>query len=67
MAKTVSISQDSIIAMLKGLPENALMDIFSKMLIRSDTTPLTVEEETSHKEASEEHEKGETINWEDLK
>ena len=67
MAKTVSISEDSIIAMLKGLPENTLMDIFSKMLIRSDTTPLTVEEETSYKEALEEHEKGETINWEDLR
>jgi hypothetical protein len=67
MAKTVSISEDSIIAMLKGLPENALMDILSKMLIQSDTAPLTVEEETSHKEALKEHEKGETINWEDLK
>jgi hypothetical protein len=67
MAKTVSISEDSIIAMLKGLPENALMDIFSKMLIQSDTSPLTAEEEISYKEALKEHEKGETINWEDLK
>ncbi len=67
MAKTVSISEDSIIAMLKGLPENTLMDIFSKMLIQSDTSPLTDEEETSYKEALEEHEKGEIINWEDLK
>jgi len=67
MAKTVSISEDSIIAMLKGLPENTLMDIFSKMLIQSDPTPLTAEEETSYKEALEEHEKGETISWEDLK
>ena len=67
MAKTVSISEDSIIAMLKGLPENTLMDILSKMLIQSDPTPLTAEEETSYKEALEEHEKGETISWEDLK
>ncbi len=67
MAKTVSISEDNIIAMLKGLPENILMDIFSKMLIRSDTSPLTDEEETSYKEALKEHEKGEIINWEDLK
>ena len=67
MAKTVSISEDSIIAMLKGLPENTLMDILSKMLIQSDTTPLTVEEETSYKEALEEHEKGEKINCEDLR
>ena len=67
MAKTVSISEDSIIAMLKGLPENALTDIFSKMLIQSDTSPLTIEEEISCKEALKEYEKGETINWEDLK
>jgi len=67
MAKTVSISEDSIISMLKGLPENILMDIFSKMLIQSDTSPLTDEEETSYKEALKEHEKGEIINWEDLK
>ncbi|MGA2669887.1 MAG: hypothetical protein ABSF21_00465 [Dehalococcoidia bacterium] len=67
MAKIVSISEDSIIAMLKGLPENTLMDIFSKMLIRSDTSPLTDEEDTSYREALKEHEKGEIINWEDLK
>lgn len=67
MAKTVSISEDSIISMLKGLPENILMDIFSKMLIQNDTSPLTNEEETSYKEALKEHEKGEIINWEDLK
>jgi hypothetical protein len=67
MAKTISISEDSIIAMLKGLPENTLMDIFSKMLIQSDTSPLTGEEKTSYKEALKEHEKGEIISWEDLK
>ena len=67
MAKTVSISEDSIIAMLKGLSENALMDIFSKMLIEGDTSPLNDEEGTSHKEALQEHEKGDTINWKDLK
>jgi len=67
MAKTVLISEDSIIAMLKELPENTLMDIFSKMLIQSDTSPLTDEEETSYKEALKEHEKGEIISWEDLK
>jgi len=67
MAKTVPISEDSIIAMLKGLPENTLMDIFSKMLIQSDASPLTDEEETSYKEALKECEKGEIINWGDLK
>ena len=67
MAKTVSISEDSIILMLKGLPENILMDIFSKTFIQSDTSPLTGEEETSYKEALEEHEKGQVVSWEDLK
>ena len=67
MAKTVSISEDSIIAMLKGLPENTLMDIFSKTLIESDTAPLTAEEEKSYQEALREQEKGDTIGWEDLK
>ena len=67
MAKTISISEDSIIAMLKGLPENTLMDIFSKMLIESDTAPLTAEEEKSYKEALREHEKGDTISWRNLK
>jgi hypothetical protein len=67
MAKTVSISEDSIIAMLKGLPENVLLDIFSKMLIQSDNSPLTDEEETSYRQALKEHEEGETISWQDLK
>jgi hypothetical protein len=53
--------------MLKGLPENALMDIFSKMLIESDTSPLNDEEETSYREALQEHEKGQAVNWENLK
>ena len=53
--------------MLKGLPENALMDIFSKMLIESDTSRLGDEEGTSYKEALQEHEKGDTIDWKDLK
>ena len=49
MTKTVLISEDMIIAMLKELPEDTLMDIFSKMLIKNDTSPLIVEEETSYK------------------
>lgn len=67
MAKTVSISEDSIIAILRELPENTLMGIFSKMLIQSDPSPLTDEEETSYRKALREHDKGGVINWEDLK
>jgi len=67
MAKTVSISEDSIAAMLKGLPQSTLVDIFAKMLIQTDTSPLTDEEKTSYKEALKEHDKGEVVNWKDLK
>ena len=53
--------------MLKALPEDALMDIFTKILVQSDRAPLTDEEEASYKTALKEHEKGEVINWENLK
>jgi hypothetical protein len=67
MAKTVLISEDRVITMLKELPETILMDMFAKMLVRSDTSPLTDEEEASYKKALKEHDNGEVINWEDLK
>jgi len=67
MARTVPISEDGIIAMLRGLPENVLMDIFLKMLIRSDTSPLTHQEERSYAEALKDYNRGETVSWEDLK
>jgi len=49
------------------LPEDALMGIFSKILVQSDISPLTDEEEASYKKALKEYEKGEVISWEDLK
>ena len=67
MAKTILISEDSIIAMLRGLPEDALLDIFSKMLLESDTSPLADEENASYREALKEHDRGELIGWRDLK
>jgi hypothetical protein len=38
------------------------MDMFAKMLVRSDTSPLTDEEEASYKKALKEHDNGEVIN-----
>jgi hypothetical protein len=67
MAKTILIPENSIIEMLKALPEDALMDIFSKILVQSDRSPLTDEEEASYKEALKEYEEGEVISWENLK
>jgi hypothetical protein len=63
MTKTLSISQDSIVAMLKELPEDVLVDLFSKMLVQSDSSPLTDEELSSYKGALKEREKGETVRW----
>ena len=67
MARTVLISEDSIIAMLKGLPEDTLMDVFSKMLVQGDNSPLTDDENVCYKRALKKYEKGEVISWEDLK
>jgi len=67
VAKTILVPENSIIEMLKALPQDALMDIFSKILIQSDTSSLTDEEKASYKEALKEYEEGEVISWEDLK
>ncbi|MBN2186877.1 MAG: hypothetical protein JW732_05435 [Dehalococcoidia bacterium] len=67
MAKTILIPENSIIEMLKALPQDTLVDIFSKTLVRSDISPLTAEEEASYKKALKEYEKGEVISWKDLK
>jgi hypothetical protein len=67
MAKTVLISEDSIMAMLRELSEDVLADMFSKVLVRSDSSPLTDGEERSYKKALVEYEKGEAVSWQDLK
>ena len=67
MAKNILVPENSVVEMLKALPEDTLMDIFSKVLIKSDTSPLTVEEEMSYKKALKELERGEVIDWEKLK
>ena len=67
MAKTILIPENIVIDMLKALPEDTLMDILSKVLIKSDTSPLTAEEKISYGKALEERERGEVISWENLK
>jgi len=67
MAKTILVPEDSIVEMLRALPEKTLVEIFSKILIESDSSPLTGDEETSYNKALREHEKGEVISWESLK
>ena len=67
MTKTILIPENSIIEMLKALPQDTLVDIFSKTLVQSDVSPLTGKEEASYRKALKEYEKGEVISWEDLK
>jgi len=66
MARSVSISEETIIAMLRELPESTLLDILSKMLVESDAPPLTDEESASYREALKEHERGELVSWHDV-
>ena len=67
MAKTILVPENSIIEMLRALPEKTLIEIFSKILIESDSSSLTDDEETAYNKALREHEKGEVISWESLK
>ena len=67
MAKTIPIPENSIIEILKALPEDTLIDILSKVLIHSEASPLTDEERASYEKAMKEYEKGEVVTWEDLK
>ena len=65
--KTLSLPEDALVNMLKTLPENVLVDIFWKTLVRSDISPLTQEEVEEIKKGKEEFKKGETVRWENLR
>ena len=67
MAKTISIPEKSIIGMLKALPQDTLVDIFSKILIESDVSPMTDEEKTSYAMALKDYQESKVTSWEDLK
>ncbi len=66
-SKILSMPEEALISMLKTLPENALIDIFWKTLVESDTSPLTQEEREELEKGKIEFEKGETIKWEKLR
>ena len=66
MAKTVSISEDSIMAVLKDLPEDVLVELLSRVLVQSDSSPLTDDELRSYQVALREHGRGEAVKCEDL-
>ncbi len=61
--KNVSIPIDIIIELLKKLDEKAKQEIFEKVFLEEDTTPLTIEEKFEIEKAEKELENGETISW----
>lgn len=65
--KTLSIPEDSVVNMLKTLPEKTLIEVFWKCLVQVDVSPLAEEEKKALKIGKEEFKKGKTIGWESLK
>ncbi len=66
--KRLSIPEDSLVSMLKMLPENILLNLFWKTLVKSDISPLKRAEKKDIRKAKDEFRKGKTIiKWEDLR
>jgi len=61
--KNVSIPIDIIIELLKKLNEEEKQEIFEKVFLEEDTTPLTIEEKHEIEKAEKELKEGETISW----
>ncbi len=59
----IEIPQDSLLDILKYQPESILIELFDKLLISYDTSPLTDEEKIDIANAKKEHYLGETIPW----
>jgi hypothetical protein len=65
--RVVSLPQESIIHMLKALPEDALADIFWRTFIEVDRSPMTSNESADLETAVQEFKQGETVKWQDLR
>ena len=61
--KNISIPIDIIIELLKKLDEEVKQEIFEKVFLEEDTTPLTMEEKYEIEKAKKELKNGETIPW----
>ena len=61
--KNVSIPIDIIIELLKKLNEEAKQEIFEKVFLEEDTTPLTMEEKYEIEKAEKKLKNGKTIPW----
>jgi hypothetical protein len=59
----ITIPQNSLMDILRYQPESVLIELFDKLLISSDTSPLTEEEKIDISNAKQEYYNGETIAW----
>ncbi|HLG33763.1 MAG TPA: hypothetical protein VI757_02700 [Bacteroidia bacterium] len=66
-AKTISVPENSIIEILKSLPENILSDIFWKTFVHNDTTPLSQEEKKDISKARKEYSRKQSVKWQDIR
>lgn len=66
-SKTLTMPEDALVNMLKTLPGDVLIDVFWKTVVESDISPLIKEEKELVSKAKNEHKKGETIKWQDLR
>ena len=65
--RTITMPEATIIALLKTLPEDILIDIFWKTVVESDISPLTRTEKKRVETGKKEFILRETTRWEDLK
>lgn len=59
----ITIPQNSLLDILRYQPESVLIELFDKLLISTDTSPLTDEEKVDIANAKKEYYMGETITW----
>lgn len=65
--KTLPIPEESLVNLLKTLPEKKLAEVFWKTFVQFDTSPLTPKEKRAVKKGTEEYKRGETVKWKNLK
>lgn len=66
-AKTLPISEESLVNLLRTLPKRKLADLFWKTFVEFDASPLTAREDRAVKKGTDEYKKGETVKWKNLK
>ena len=59
----ITIPQNSLMDILRYQPESVLIELFDKLLISSDTSPLTDDEKIDIANAKKEYYNGETLAW----